>query len=82
MKRLWNGQFFGVSGMMEYNSHFGPCLNKEKSENGACSSWQFAAFPATNVPLGEIWNDIPSDAIFEFYLCTNCYQIHAHLNIT
>ncbi len=82
MKKLWNGQLFRVSGMLEYNSSFGPCLNNSKSDNTSCSSWKFAVFPATQIPFGDIWNEIPSDVIFEFFVCKNCDQIHASLNCT
>lgn len=82
LERLWNGQFFGISGMLEYNNTFGPCLDKESSDNTRCSSWKFAKFPATEIPFGDIWNDIPSDAVLEFFLCMNCSQIHANLNCT
>lgn len=82
MKNLWNGNAFIVSGILEYNSNFGPCLNTKKTDEINCSAWKFASFPATDIPFGDIWNEIPSDVSFEFYLCFDCNQIHATLQCT
>ncbi len=82
MKKLWNGQLFSVSGMLDYNPHFGPCLSNNDSDNTFCSSWKFAEFPVSRIPFGDVWHEIPSEAIFQFFVCRNCDQIHASLNCT
>lgn len=81
-KRLWNGSYFRVSGILDYSKGFGPCLAKTSATAEECSAWCFAVFPATQVPLGKIWHSIPSDTILKYFLCIHCHQIHGHLSWT
>jgi hypothetical protein len=76
MHRLWNGECFRVSGMMEYR----PTLNSfpcPKKAGEPCDGWMFAYFPATKKPFGDIWHEYSSDVHFCFAACLECSTIHA-----
>lgn len=78
MTRLWEGQFFRISGIMEYRSSLNslPCPHPEnKGKN--CDGWIFAYFPATKIPFGDIWHEYSWDVHFCFAVCISCSTIHA-----
>jgi hypothetical protein len=79
MRRLWNGQCFRVSGIMEYRSSLNsfPCPHPENEEGGNCNGWIFAYFPASKIPFGDIWHEYSFDVHFCFAVCLSCSAIHA-----
>jgi hypothetical protein len=81
LKKLWNREFFKVSGMIDYYPNRFECLNPKKGVNH-CSAWKIAEFPATQVPFGDIWGAFSSDNGFIFSFCFECNQIHGHFECT
>ena len=81
LKKLWNREFFKVSGMIDHYPGRFKCL---QPENGAvhCSAWKIAEFPATTVPFGDIWHGYSSANWFIFSFCFECNQIHGHFECT
>jgi hypothetical protein len=78
MRRLWNGECFRVSGILEYRSNLNSfrCPSAEK-DGGNCDGWIFAYFPASKVPFGDIWHEYGADVHFCFAVCLSCSTIHA-----
>jgi hypothetical protein len=79
LKKLWNREFFKVSGMIGYYPNRFKCLTS-KSKN--CSAWKIAEFPATKIPFGDIWGEFSSANWFIFSFCFECNQIHGHFECT
>ena len=79
MHRLWNGECFRVSGMLEYYSKLGNgiCPSQKNTDGKPCTGWRFAYFPASKRPFGDIWHEYSYDAWFCFAICTDCGTIHA-----
>jgi hypothetical protein len=73
MRRLWNNQCFRVGGSMGMHGKLihGEC----KSE---CLGNQFAYFPATQVPFGDIWHEYSWTVWFCFAYCIFCGTIHGY----
>ncbi len=77
MRRLWSGECFRVSGMLEYDSGMGRCPTNSTAEQRDCDAWRFAYFPASKIPFGDIWHEYSSDVWFCFSLCFDCGTIYA-----
>jgi len=81
LKKLWNREFFKVSGMINYYPNRFKCL-RPKKDDSHCDAWKIAEFPATKVPFGHIWHGYSSDNVFVFSFCFECNQIHGHFECT
>lgn len=81
LKKLWNREFFKVSGMIDHYPNRFKCL-RPKKDGFHCSAWKIAEFPATKVPFGDIWHDFSCTNWFVFSFCFECNQIHGHFQST
>lgn len=80
LRRVWKGQCFRVSGMMEYEHELSKltCPVPNPPELRQCCVWRFAYFPATQIPFGDIWHEYSFDVWFCFAICTQCGTIHGY----